>query len=144
MILPRMINESKSFVNQYYTYDLVYANDEISQIDKRYLIAPQSLIHVKNGQYFGPVKCLGVEEDYLILQKTDGIIVLAKKEGILREMPFPRFEIGNIVRETLKPEIEGVVFNIIWHQKDNEYKYIIKVNDKEKSRRYSESELQLQ
>lgn len=138
-----MINKLESFVNQYYMYDLVYENNEVSQIDKRYLIAPQSLIHVKNGQYFGIVKCIGIEQDYLILQKTDGIIVLAKKEGVLREMPFPRFEIGNIVRETLRPEIEGVVFNIIWHINDNEYKYLIKANNKGKSRRYSESELKL-
>ena len=58
------------------------------------------------------------------------------------QRPEPKFKIGDKVHEIQRPEIVGIIDCIFWHFKDNEYKFHININEKRKSKRYLESELQ--
>ncbi len=61
----------------------------------------------------------------------------------MKNLPSPKFEIGEQISEIERPEIVGLIDYYFWHHKDAEYKFHISINGKRKSRRYSDNELQI-
>ena len=85
-------------------------------------------------------KCIGIIDDYLILKtKTETFSV--RYWDKMKIMSPSKFMWGDKVREVERPEVQGEIDNIIWHDKDAEYKYFITINGKPKSRRYNYNEL---
>jgi hypothetical protein len=97
----------------------------------------------KNKVGFAFGKCIGIFGEYLIIH-NDEYEIRMQPELVHRIYPTPKFEWGDKVQEVERPEIKGEIINFIWHLKDQEYKYFIKVNGKPKSRRYNPDELTFQ
>jgi hypothetical protein len=100
------------------------------------------LIHPDDREIngLGIAKCIGVEEEYLVL-KTKHLSIMVKPEGVKRVLPIPKFEWDEKVIDISNPTIVATVDDFFWHFKDNVFKYFIIVNNKRKSRQYIEEEL---
>lgn len=90
---------------------------------------------------FRIVNSIGEDDDYLIVKTLKGETVRVRQEGILKILPTPQFKIGDWVKEIMRPDNQGRIYDFMWHDKDAEYKYFITVNGKKKSKRYNSSEL---
>jgi hypothetical protein len=137
--------EIKEFINKWMSSDLIYDNyskNESCRTDNLQYVMDEDREFAKNNVGYAFGKCIGIIENYLIIQDKRGILRIMP-ELIHRIYPTPKFEWGNKVQEVARPEIKGEIENIIWHMKDNEFKYFIKVNGKSKSRRYNPDELEL-
>lgn len=78
------------------------------------------------------------EEEYNILIMNGEKIRV--KDEIIKELPEPKFKIGESVYIHKKEEI-GMVWTYFWHDKKEEYFYFLYVNGKKKSKRYFNDEL---
>lgn len=65
----------------------------------------------------------------------------AKNFGIKELSTPPRYTYGEQVSPLNHPDMVGVIVKIGWHFKQNCYFYLIKINEKIKSRRYFEDDL---
>ncbi len=106
-----------------------------------YLVS-DNVLNSKHDYGLPLAKCVSTENDYLILETKNEIFHVRpwNKMKIVLE---PQFTWGDFVQEIVRPEIHGQIDNIIWHEKDQEYKFFIKINGKIKSRRYNSNELRL-
>lgn len=59
----------------------------------------------------------------------------------IKELPTPQYIYGEQVSPCNHPDIAGIICGIFWHFKLNRYFYKIKVNGKEKSKRYYDDDL---
>lgn len=74
-----------------------------------------------------------------ILKPVDNIEISADKVKPLDKPPV--YIYGEKVSPVSHPDVTGSIRDIIWHFKDNEYKYYIFVEGRKKSRRYRSVEL---
>ena len=134
--------EIKSYIGKWLSSMHIYWKDTFQEIDNLQYVLEEDREYAKNkiGYAFG--KCIGIIGEYLIIH-NDKYDIRIRPELVHRIYPTPRFEWGDKVQEVARPEIKGEIINILWHVKDDEYKYFIKVNGKPKSRRYSPNELKL-
>ena len=132
--------EIKDYINKWMSTDHIYWLDGnnlrfVKEEDREF-------IESNEGKYFYLFgKCLGTDGQYLIIH-SDKYDIRILPELVRNIYPTPKFKWGDKVQEVARPEIEGEIINFIWHLKDEEYKYFIKVNGKPKSRRYSPKELE--
>jgi hypothetical protein len=109
---------------------------------------PHDLVHAvefnkRVGEFhMGLGECIGIEEEYLVL-KTKENVFRAKPWDRMQVLPPSKFKWYDKVREVQRPEVQGIVDKIIWHDNDAEFKYFLIVNGKPKSRRYNPDELEL-
>jgi hypothetical protein len=134
--------EIKEYVNKWMSTDLIYWKDFNGGTNNLRFVNEEDRKFITNeGYFFG--KCIGTIEEYLIFY--NGSFTLRILPKLVRNIyPTPKFEWGDKVQEVKRPEINGEIINLVWHYKDQEYKYFIKVNGKPKSRRYNPDELILQ
>jgi len=133
--------EIKDYLSKWLFCIRLYYKDEFQEINNLHLVNPDFREFVKNNLTNTLYKCIKINGKYLVIHSKDYKLEILP-EAIKIIMPNPKFEWGDKVQEVESPEIKGEVENIIWHMKDNEYKYYIKVNGKSKSRRYNPNELE--
>ncbi len=130
----------KEFLNKWLWLDLLFYKDEFQEINKLDLVHPLDRDDFKNNPMNTLYKCIGIEDDFLIVKsKTHSYRV--KKEAIKQLMPNPKFNWNDKVIQISKPEIEAIIDDFFWHHKDQKYLYHLTVNGKKKSNRYDESDL---
>jgi hypothetical protein len=141
MILKVLLNmKTKEFLYKWAVCEILYYEDEFQTINKLHLVHIDYQGFVKKNLSQTLYYCFDIDDDYLFL-RSKTYILKVKPEAIRKIYPTPLFSWGDSVQEIERPEITGEIDNIIWHQKDQEFKYYIKVNGKVKSRRYSPNEL---
>lgn len=121
-------------------------NSWSKRLDSRSLVGDDAYERATTGLPLAV--CVGIENDYLVMKCHDGIFHVKFWDGI-NIMPTPKFVWGDQVQEVERSEVRGYIVRIGWHDKDQEYKYYIKIKGKTKdwiykSRRYNENELKLQ
>jgi len=120
---------------------LIYSWSRFDANRNNALIHPEDLADAEqNG--IGLSACIGEVSGYLVLGRIRNGTIRVRAEGVFRFLPTPEFQVGSLVREVARPEIQGTVYDLIWHDKDLGYKYFLIVNGKQKSRRYGAQELQ--
>jgi hypothetical protein len=134
--------EIKDYINLWMSSEIIYWKDDFQEIDNLKYIIEEDRDFVKNRikHIFG--KCIGIAEDFLVVLDKRGKIRISPVL-IDHIYPSPKFEWNDLVQEVERHTIKGKIEDIIWHQKDREYKYFISVNGKLKSRRYNANELMI-
>ncbi len=61
------------------------------------------------------------------------------KDKLFKPVPTPKYNFGEIVKIKENGE-EAVITDIMWHYGKQEHYYLISIRDKQKSKRYSETE----
>ena len=131
------INE---YINKWVSSDNIYWKDKFQEIDNLQYVKEEDRVFAKNNVGYAFGKCIGVIEPYLIIHNEKYNLRILPK--LVRNIyPAPKFEWGDRVQEVERPEVKGEIESFIWHTKDSEFKYYIKVNGKPKSRRYNPNEL---
>lgn len=130
------------FLNKWVICKVLYYQDEHQVINELDLVHDDYKIFVQGNRIQTIYKCTSVDNVFLTL-KAKSFEIKVKPEAIKNIMPTSTFSWGDIVQEIEHPEIIGEIDNIIWHDKDQEYKYFIKIGSKLKTRRYSSNELKL-
>lgn len=136
--------EIKDYINKWLSSDLIYdkyCKNESCRTDNLQFVMEEDRDLAKNtvGYAFG--KCIGIIGQYLIIHNRDYDIRIMP-ELVTNIYPSPKFDWGDKIQEVQRPEIKGEIENLLWHMKDNEFKYFIKINGKSKSRRYNPDELE--
>lgn len=103
----------------------------------------ENLIHPDDRQIIGIgiVQCIGVENEYILLRNKNSVI-RGKVIGSNRILPSPKFVWRDKVYEVKRDAIVCIIDDLFWHFKDAEYKYLITINGKRKSKQLDETELQ--
>jgi hypothetical protein len=134
--------EINDYIDKWIASSTIYWKDVYQEIDNLQYVKEEDRRFAKNNIKLIFGKCIGVIENYLIIQDKRGILRIMP-ELVANIYPSPKFEWGDKIQEIQRPEIKGEIENLIWHMKDNEFKYFIKINGKSKSRRYNPDELKL-
>lgn len=130
------------FLNKWVVCKVLYYQDEHQVINELDLVHDNYKTFVKESRIQTIYKCTNVDDVFLTL-KARSFEIKVKPDAVKSILPISVFSWGDIVQESERPEIQGEIDNIIWHDKDQEYKYFIKVEGKLKTRRYSFTELKL-
>jgi hypothetical protein len=104
-----------------------------------HLIHPEDLPMIRSYG-LGISYCLDDKEDYIKL-KFKSVIVRAKKEGVKKILPAPKFDWNQQVLIKSKPSERVEIHDIFWHHKEGEYYYYLLKDGKLDKKRYKEAEL---
>ena len=131
-------------------------NDQIREYAGRWGIYPwfvehgKELIHPDDWNGFeeqfqktaspaAVAQCVGASNGFLLLQYPSGVFRV--KPDLFRIIPTPAFSFGEHVVVLKTPEKRGVVYQIIWHYKENQPMYFVLYGGKRSKRRYRAEEL---
>lgn len=134
--------ETSNFLNTWVVCKVLYYQDEFQKIDELNLVHDDYKSFVKENRIQTIYKCTNVDSTFLTL-KAKSFEIKVKPEAIKIILPKSTFSWGDLVQEKERPEIQGVIDNIVWHDNEQEFKCFIKVSGKQKTRRYSYNELRL-
>ena len=118
--------------NQWIYYPWLINND----LD--HLIHPDDFREMKISG-LGIALCLSQDDNYIKI-KADNIEIRVKKEGILKLLPEPSFKWNDKI-ELLKNKKCGIIYNLIWHHKDEKYYYFVEIDGKQLKKRLNDSDL---
>ncbi|MCU0432816.1 MAG: hypothetical protein MUC87_05130 [Bacteroidia bacterium] len=119
-------------LNHWISYNWIRNHSPVS------LIHPDDIDKINFG--IGLAFCFDYNEGYFHIRLINTVIRVKDFTGSII-MPSPKFQFNQIVKELERPEVVGEVDRIGYHDKDGEYFYYIRINNKVKKRRYMESEL---
>ena len=132
--------ENNQYLNKWVVCKNLYYKDEFQEINNLDLVHEDFKDFVLGHRTQTIYKCLGLDNDYLIL-RSKLFELKVKSAAIEFVLPNPVFEWGMKVKEVVRPEVIGVVEDLLWHQKRQTFLYQISVGDKKKSRQYQSNEL---
>lgn len=135
--------ENDNLLNEWFFCIHLYWKDEYQEIDNLDLVHSEYRHFAKNNMTQTLYKCIGFDENYLIIQSKKFDLKI-KKSAIKEILPKPIFEWGEKVQELERPQIRGIIEDLIWHQNKNDFLYNISVDGKRKSRQYRSDELRLE
>lgn len=106
-----------------------------------YLIHPEDLPNL-SSHGLGIAYCIDDRDDFVKL-KIKSMTVRAKKEGVKKTLPAPKFCWEQGVRIKSKPVEIAEIHDFFWHHNNGEYYYYLLKEGKLDKRRYREDELDL-
>ncbi len=133
--------ENDRYLNKWVTCKNLYYKDEFQEIDNLDLVHEDFKDFVRVNRTQTIYKCVGNDSDFLIL-RSKLFELKVKSEAIHQVLPNPVFEWSEKVREIVRPEIVGVIDDLLWHQNKQTFLYYISVENKRKSKQYQSTELQ--
>ncbi|RFS16695.1 hypothetical protein [Emticicia sp. C21] len=129
------------FIGKWFYHDTIYWKDDLSGYKNWDYKNPSDKSIILPNEKLGLVNCIDVEDNHLLIRHKKNVVLKIKPTSILLLLPFPpMFKFGEKVIEIRRPII-GVIREIGWHLKEQKYYYFLTVNNKDKSRRYFEEEL---
>jgi hypothetical protein len=128
------------YLNRWVTCKTLFYKDEFQVIDNLELVHPSYHDFVKQNRIQTIYKCIGIDADYLII-RSRSFDLKVKPDAIHSLLPTPAFEWGSSVQEVSRPEIKGVIEDLIWHQNKQDFLYYLSVGGKRKTRQYQANEL---
>lgn len=128
------------YLNKWVTCKTLFYRDEFQVIDKLEFVHPSYRDFVKQNRTHTIYKCIGVDDNYLNI-RFQSFDLKVKPEAIHSILPTPVFEWGSSVRVVSRPEISGVIDDLIWHQNKQDFLYYLRVGGKRKTRQYQANEL---
>lgn len=128
------------YINKWMYFDLFYYKDQFQEINNLEYVSPLDWDIVKNNSTNTIFECIGIENEYLKI-KSRKFILRVKPFLIKGYLPKPKFKWEDKVTLITKPESNGIIDDLIWHQKDHTYYYHIILDGKRKTNRYSEIDL---
>jgi hypothetical protein len=133
--------EIKDYIGKWVSCKTLYYKDENIQISRLDLVHALDVEFVRNNRTATVFKCTDLTEEYFIVLRAKKFTIRVKVDAINHVFPDSKFDYKDKVFEKSRPNIVGEIDDVIWHQKDGDYKYFISANGKLKSKRYEESEL---
>ncbi|MGM9507893.1 hypothetical protein ACS5NO_09205 [Larkinella sp. GY13] len=131
----------KEYIGEWVSCKTLYYKDVNIQISRLDLVHSLDVEFVRTNRTATIFKCVGITKDDFIILKAKKITIRVKIDAIDRVFPRSKFDFKDRVFEKERPSIVGEIDDIIWHQKDGEFKYFISINGKLKSKRYGPNEL---
>jgi len=132
--------EISDYINKWICSDTIYWKDNFQEIDNLKYIMEDDRTFARSKFHYIFGKCIGITGKFLVIYNKKGILRI--EPNLIKFIyPSSKFEWNDFVQEVKRPEIKGKIEDIIWHLKDQEYKYFISINGKMKSRRYDSGEL---
>jgi hypothetical protein len=130
-----------SYMNKWVFCRNLYYHDENMTIDRSDLVFPDDVALVKGLVGIGMAKCIGLQEDYLVLDNME-VTVRVKEGAVTRVLPDPKFDLNEAVQEIARVEVRGTVGKLLWHDKLGDFMYHLRIGKSLKSRRYKAEELE--
>jgi hypothetical protein len=132
--------ENETYLNKWLICKTLYYKDEFQEINNLDLVHDDFKEFVKNNRTQTIFKCIQIEDNWLLLHANKFYLKVNPK-SVIKILPDPVYEWGTKVCEANRPEIVGVVEELLWHQKRQEFLYFISIQNKKKSRQFSTGEL---
>lgn len=94
---------------------------------------------------FSYAEVIKIIEESIELRTINDQVLCIAPEGVIRSLPAPLVRLGNPVTVLIGSSAGqlGEVAAILWHHKDEEYKYTLSINGKTKSKRYTARDFRL-
>ena len=86
-------------------------------------------------------QCIGQEQGFITIRY--GEEAFRVKPNLFKNVASPAFSFGEKVRLAKRPEVVGVVRDILWHHTQNAEMYFLEVGGKKKPSRYFADELSI-
>jgi hypothetical protein len=132
--------KTKNYLGRWVSCKHLYYKDEFQVINNLHQVHPDFQEFVKNNRTQTIYKCVEIMNEYLLLRSKKFDLKI-KVDGIKDIYPNPAYEWGTNVQEIERPEVIGVIDDLIWHQNKNQFLYYLSIKGKKKSRQYYEYEL---
>jgi hypothetical protein len=130
----------KNNVNEWLFCKILYWKDSFQEIDNLSLVKDEYRNFVKSNSTQVLYRCIEESDDYLTLQSKNFRLEV-KREAVSKILPNSIFSWNEEVYDRSNRTVVKVD-DIIWHDKEQKYFYLISLNGKKKSRRYTDAELE--
>lgn len=129
----------EKYLNKWFFLEILYYKSNFQEINNLESVHPDDWDLVKNNLTNTFYECIGLDGEYLIVRSKKHTLRI-KSDLIKRYLPSPKFKWGNRVIISAK-NTEATIDSFFWHEKDQKYYYYLTVNEKKKSKWYSEDEM---